>query len=210
MKIAVVSESPADEAAIKILVDAILGHETELVSAQLRPNGWPQVLQLLPNIFKALHYSTDTEGIAVVVDSDHSPVHQPDHVPNQNCHSECRLCLLRSCLRTSLAEVSPVPNRTTIEIAVGLAVPAIEAWYQCGVDTHVNEARWIGNLAGERINFSKRSLKVDVYGSEQPSLQAETIAAIEAARRLMNNLDHLDQLFPIGFGCLLAGLRTWR
>ena len=30
MKIAVVSESPADEAAIKILVDAIIGSESEL------------------------------------------------------------------------------------------------------------------------------------------------------------------------------------
>ena len=94
MKIAVVSESPADEAAIKILVDAILGQETELVSAaRLRPGGWPQVLQLLPSILKALHYYTDAEGIAVVVDSDSSPVYLPNHPTDLNCHSECRLCL---------------------------------------------------------------------------------------------------------------------
>jgi len=211
MRIAVVSESPADEAAIKILVDAILGHETELVSAaRLRPGGWPQVLQLLPSIFKALHYYTDAEGIAVVVDSDSSPVHLLlNHAISQNCHSECRLCLLRSYLRTSLATVSPVPNRVTIKTAVGLAVPAIEAWYRCGLDPHVNEARWIGNLTGEKIRFSKRSLKVDVYGSDQPSLKTETIVAIEAPRPLVQNIEELHQLFPSGFGCLLADIRNW-
>lgn len=210
MKIAVVSESPADEAAIKILVDAILGYETELVSGlRIRPGGWPQVLQLLPSIFKGLHYYTDAEGIAVVVDSDRSPVHLLNHSTEQNCFSECRLCLLRDSLRASLATVSPVPNRVTIKTAVGVAVPAIEAWYRCGLDTHVNEARWSGSLTGERINFTKRSLKVDVYGSDQPGLQAETTAAIEAARRLVHNIEQLHQLFPSGFGCLLADVRGW-
>ncbi|HEY4422771.1 MAG TPA: hypothetical protein VGN10_01110 [Pyrinomonadaceae bacterium] len=210
MKIAVVSESPADEAAIKILVDAILAHETELVSApRLRPGGWPQVLQLLPTIFKALHYSTEAEAIAVVVDSDNSSVHRLDHPLDQECHSECRVCLLRSCLRTSLLRVSPVSNRTTIRTAVGVAVPAIEAWYRCGVDTHVNEARWIGKLSGEPINYTKRSLKIDVYGSDQPGLHAETIAAVEAANRLANNIDQLRQLFPRGFGCLVTDVRNW-
>jgi len=210
MKIAVVSESPADEAAIKILVDAIVGHETELVSApRLRPGGWPHVLNLLPSITKALHYHTDADGIAVVVDSDSSPIHLPHHPANQECNSECRLCRLRSCLGISLIRVSPVPNRVALRTAVGLAVPAIEAWYRCGVDPHVNEARWMGSLSGERINYSKRSLKEDVYGSHQPSLQTETTAAVFAAKRLAHNMDQLSQLFPSGFGCLLADLRGW-
>ncbi len=210
MKIAVVSESPADEAAIKILVDAIIGHETELVSAsRLRPGGWPQVLNLLPSIAKALHYHTDAEGVAVVVDSDSSPVHLLDQPANENCDSECRLCLLRNCLGNSLLRVSPVPNRASLRTAVGLAVPSIEAWYRCGLDLHVNEARWTGKLSGERINYSKRSLKVDVYGSDQPSLQAETTAAVEAARRLAHNMDQLSQLFPSGFGCFLTDIRNW-
>jgi len=210
MKIAVVSESPADEAAIKILIDAIIGFETDLVSApRLRPGGWTQVLNLLPSIAKALHYHTDAEGVAVVIDSDSSPVHLLDHPANQHCHSECRLCLVRTRLRTSLLQVSPVPNRAALRTAVGLAVPAIEAWYRCGVDPHVNEARWIGQLSGERINYNKRSLKIDVYGVDQPSLNAETTAAAWAARRLMQNLEQLNKLFPSGFGCLLADVRGW-
>ncbi len=46
MKIAVVSESPADEAAIKILVDAIIGSESELFSLRTRPNGWTKIFDL--------------------------------------------------------------------------------------------------------------------------------------------------------------------
>ena len=210
MKIAVVSESPADEAAIKILVDAIVGKETDLVSLRLRPNGWPHVLQLLPAMIKDLHYNTDADGFTVVVDSDNSPVHFDDHEDDDQWNSECRLCLLRNCIQTTLRKLSRVATRLGLKTAAGVAIPAIEAWYQCGVDLHVNEARWIGKLSGEKINFTKESLKIAVYGSNQPPLQTETSAAIEAAKRLADNLDQLEQLFPNGFGCLLADVRGWR
>lgn len=209
MKVAVVSESPADEAAIKILVDAIVGEETDLVPLRLRPGGWPHVLQLLPPIIKALHYTTDADGFAVVVDSDNSPVHVNDHEDNEQSNSQCRLCLLRNCIQVTLFELSPVASRLALKTAAGVAVPAIEAWYQCGVDLHVNEARWIGKLSGERINFTKESLKIAVYRSNQPSLRTETSAAVAAAKRLADNLDQLTQLFPNGFGCLLADVRGW-
>ena len=206
MKIAVISESPADEAAIKILVDAIVGVETNLVPLRLRPGGWPHVLQLLPSIIKALHYTTDADGFAVVVDSDNSPVHAKDH---EQSNSQCRLCLLRNCIQATLLELSPVASRRALKTAAGVAVPAIEAWYQCGVDLHVNEARWGGKLSGERINFTKELLKIAVYGSNQPSLHMETLAAIAAAKRLAENLDQLALLFPNGFGCFLADVRGW-
>jgi hypothetical protein len=109
-----------------------------------------------------------------------------------------------------MLRVSPVSNRNPLKTAAGVAVPAIEAWYCCGVAPHVNEARWIGHLSGERINFSKRSLKIDVYGSDQPSLETETTAAVQAATRLTNQLDQLEQLFPNGFSCFLADVRSWR
>ncbi len=209
MKIAVVSESPADEAAIKVLVDAIVGYETELVSARLRPGGWPHVLALLPSILKALHYGTLADGIAVIVDSDNSPVHDRTHMEELQTNSGCRLCLLRSCIQRTMSRVSPIQNRDLLKTAVGVAVPAIEAWYRCGLDPHVNEARWVGHLSGEIINFDKQSLKIDVYGSEQPSLETETAAAVTAARRLTNILDQVEQLFPTGFNCFVSDIRSW-
>lgn len=210
MKIAVVSESPADEAAIKILVDAIVGKETDLVPLRLRPGGWPHVLQLLPAMIKALHYTTDADGFAVVVDSDNSPVHVDDHEVDDHSNSECRLCLLRNCIQSTSRGLSPVATRLGLKTAAGVAIPAIEAWYQCGIDLHVNEARWIGKLSGEKINFTKESLKIAVYGSNQPPLHTETSAAIAAAKRLADNLNQLEQLFPNGFGCLMADIRGWR
>jgi hypothetical protein len=209
MRVAVVSESPADEAAIKILVDAIAGRETELVSTRLRPSGWPHVLEVLPGIIKALHYDTLADCIAVVVDSDHSPVHDGAHNSQQQPNHGCRLCLLRSCIQTTLSRVSAVPNRDSLKTAVGLAVPAIEAWYRCGLDAHVNEARWIGHLSGEKINFNKKSLKVDVYGCNQPSLQVASDAAVLAATRLTSNLEQLREFFPNGFNCFYSDIRNW-
>lgn len=209
MKVAIVSESPADEAAIKVLVDAILGEETDLVSRRLRPGGWPHVLTLLPSIIKGLHYTTPADGIAVVVDSDNSSVHDATHNLEHDLVASCRLCLLRSCILRTVSMLSAVPNRASLKTAVGVAVPAIEAWYRCGLDGHVNEARWIGHLSGEKINFDKQSLKVDVYGSNQPSLEVETTAAVLAATRLASNLDQLQKLFPNGFSCFVSDIRGW-
>ena len=209
MKIAIVSESSADETAIKILVDAILGRGSELVSVRTRPSGWTGVFGLLPNIIRGLHYGTDVEALVVVMDSDESPAHQNTHEPPNEENAECRLCRLRATVRTALARVRAVPNRTEMKTALGLAVPAIEAWYRAGLDPHVNEVAWNRKLLGEDVSYDKRSLKKDTYGSYQPSLNIETTAAVAAAGRLTENLELLEQLFPNGFGSLLRDLRRW-
>ncbi|HBB89115.1 MAG TPA: hypothetical protein DC047_16030 [Blastocatellia bacterium] len=209
MKIAVVSESPADEAAINILIDAIIGTDSDLYPVRTRPHGWTRVFELLPNIVNALHYGTDVEALVVVVDSDESPVHQDFHDALQVENTKCRLCRLRTTVDRALSRVRAVPNRASLKTGLGLAVQAIEAWYRCGLDPHVNEATWVRRLGGERTTYDKRSLKADVYGSYQPSLLVETEAAVLAATRLADNIELLEQLFPIGFGCLLLDVRGW-
>jgi hypothetical protein len=210
MKIAVVSESPADEAAIKILVDAIIGTESELFPLRTRPQGWTKIFDLLPNILSGLHYGRpDVEGLVIVIDSDDSVPHRKAHEePNQSA-SECRLCQLRSNVTTITNNLRPLTARPALKIGLGLAVPAIEAWYQAGVDSHVNEVAWIRKLSGEDVTYDCRSLKRSTYGSYQPSLEMETIAAIAAAHRLTQNLSVLEELFPDGFGSLLRDLRNW-
>jgi hypothetical protein len=209
MKIAIVSESPADEAAIKILVDAIVGNESDVHSIRTRPNGWTRVFTLLPNIINALHYGTDVEALVVVVDSDDSPIHQNCHEQLQAEQTQCRLCRLRSTVEIALHRVRAIPNRSSLKTALGVAVPAIEAWYRCGLDPHVNEAAWVRRLLGEGVGYDRRSLKMAVYGTHQPSLASETEAAVSAARRLSENIALLERLFPSGFGCLLLDLRSW-
>lgn len=209
MKIAVVSESSADEAAVKILVDAIVGTETALVALRTRPNGWPHVLNLLPTIVVSLHYGTDVEALVVVVDSDESPVHQNSHDAPQSLNRDCRLCLLRTTVKFELTKLHPVPNKTIMKSGLGLAVPAIEAWYRCGLDPHVTEFEWARKLQGERLTYDKRSLKVSAYGSDPSPNLLRTEVARQAAQRLATNLEQLEQRFPNGFGALLRDLRDW-
>lgn len=210
MRIAVVSESPADEAAIKILVDVILEAETELVSSpRLRPQGWPSVVGLLPIIIKHLHYQTDADAFVAVVDSDDSAVHLRRHEGSELTFPNCRLCRLRYLIRNEMDGLASVPNRPLMKCAIGIAVPSIEAWYQCGIDTHVNEATWVRYLESEHITYDRQSLKRAVYGSDRPNLATEIRAASEASQRLVTNIELLNQLFPDGFGTLLRDLRGW-
>src|SRR5215210_5665569 len=150
MKVVVLSESSADEAAVRILVNGILGRETQDVpSLPLRSRGWPYVLKVLPTVIRFLHYQTDVEALVVIADSDDSPLHQSSHDQAGNEEPGCRLCQLRNVFKET--KLSAVSGRSELKSAVGLAVPAIEAWYLCGIDLHVNEATWARKLGqGER------------------------------------------------------------
>jgi len=87
MKVAILSESPADEAVLRMLVDGIVGQPTEPVAPPpLRTRGWPSVRQMLPSVLKHLHYRTDAEGFVLVVDANHSPLpSHPDDPPPEAC-----------------------------------------------------------------------------------------------------------------------------
>ena len=79
MKLAILSESPADEAALQVLVGYVLGEPFATLKTALRARGWPSVEQVLPPIIRHLHFNTDADGLVVVVDSDDSIVHTPEH-----------------------------------------------------------------------------------------------------------------------------------
>lgn len=210
MKVAVLSESLADEAAIRILVDGILGRQTQLITPpRLRTRGWPSVLQVLPSVLKHLHYRTDAEAFVLVVDSNDSPVHQNAHDQPGGADQQCRLCQLREVVGRVQSQLRPVSGRPPIKTAAGLAVPGIEAWYRCGLDPHVTEAAWIQALQSRTYPYTKNSLKRDVYGTDRPSLDLETQRAVEEARRLVRNLPVIEGLFPNGFGVLARGVRSW-
>jgi len=59
------------------------------------------------------------------------------------------------------------------------------------------------------VTYNGQSLKLQVYGSLQPSLETETNAAVAAAKRLVDGIELLERLFPNGFGCLLLDVRNW-
>jgi hypothetical protein len=206
----VISESPADEAAVRILVEGILEKTTEtILSAKSRPGGWTPIPRILPAVLRELYYHTDAEALVLVVDSNHSPAHQATHDQPSGAHPDCRLCILRDIAAQVQRGLRPRAGRASIRTAIGLAVPAIEAWYCCGADARVTEAAWINALQSGQYPYTKIDLKRAVYNSERYSLERETTRATEEARRLVQNLDLLGQMFPAGFGAIAREVRSW-
>ncbi len=210
MRVAVLSESPADEAAIRILIDGILGSHTQSVDMpQIRTRGDSGVFNILPTVLKHLHYQTHADALVIVVDSDLTPVHKPEHEESGGTDERCKLCKIRQTVDSVLSQLRPVQGRPQIKVAVGIAVPAVEAWYRCGLDPHVTEAAWIAGLPSGPFPYTTRSLKEDVYETSRPSLDLETRRATEEAQRLAQDLQLLEQCFPTGFGALAREVRSW-
>ena len=99
MKVALLSESPADEEMLRVLVEAVLGARPQFVSPGFRARGWPNVAQLLPAVIRHLHFQTDTDTLVVNVDSDDSVVHTAAHDRPNYFHPRCRMCELRAIFR---------------------------------------------------------------------------------------------------------------
>ena len=212
MKVAILSESSADEAAVKILIDGLLQTETELTPYRvaLRSGGWSSVIKNLPRIISAVYYYMDADAIAVVLDSDDTAIHKPEH--GERVEPQCRLCEIVQIFKDE--QIRPMPGRAMLDAAMGLAVPAIEAWLLCGVNPRVGEAsweRWLLNR-GKR-DYDRKSLKRELYGTERPSIGMETEKMTEAATRLVseeNFPENLTQIFPNGFGYFVEGARSWQ
>ena len=134
MKLAVLSESPADEAAIRILVNAVLGVPAEPVQANRfryrgGSGGWQSALNDLPQVIQGLHFHSDASMLAVVLDSDRSPIHEPEHDQPGKANRDCRLCQLRGLVARVQQPLLPRYDGSRVLVACGLAVPEIEAWY---------------------------------------------------------------------------------
>ena len=211
MKVAVLSESPADEAAIRILVDAILGEATESSPPfPLRSRGWPSVRGILPSLIKHFQYQTDTDGLAVVVDANGSPLGDQGADQMAKGARRSRAAELHEVIESVRGQLKQVPGRETLRVAIGVAAPAIEAWYLCGVDPGATETSWMRELAeGTQAQGKILSLKRQVYGTDRYSIALETDRAIEHAHRLAKHLDLLEKHFPTGFGTFAQTVRSW-
>lgn len=210
MKVALLSESPADEAALRILVEAVLEGSVTLVKPGLRARGWPNVAQVLPAILRHLHFNTEVEGLAVVVDSDDSVVHTAEHEAPGYFHPQCRLCQLRAIFRRTQRRFPRLHGRERILRAVGIAVPAVEAWYLCGRDPQVTELAWMEGQTAGVAPYTRRELKWRVYGTDRPALGFEIQRAVECVRRHRRDTRRMEGDFPNGFGSLARDLRAWR
>jgi hypothetical protein len=106
--------------------------------------------------------------------------------------------------------LKPVSGRVPLKIAVGVAAPAIEAWWLCKSNQQISEAAWEKGLAEKREPYSKLELKKQLYGSDYRSLELMTRKMTEAAQVVAGDLPALERAFPNGFGSLAKELRSWR
>ncbi len=210
MNIALLSESPVDEAALRVLVRYVLGQGFNQITPALRARGWPSVELVLPAILRHLHFNTRADALVVVVDSDDTPVHTAEHEAPGYHHPYCRVCRLRAVFRRALKNLPPAQGRDRVLRAVGLCVPALEAWLLCGRDTSITEATWLAGQETGRIPYSRRELKWRVYGTERPSLEHAMKRAVQEVSRHDGDIRRLENDFPNGFGALARDLRSWK
>lgn len=206
MRVALLSESPADETALRVLIKAVLGR-VSFAPTGFRARGWPNVAQVLPSVIRHLHFNTDTEVLAVVVDADDSVVHGASHEVSGYFHPQCRMCQLRAIFRQTQKKLRPTAGRTGVVRGVGIAVPAIEAWYLCGRDHSVSEAAWVAGQEAGHPPYTRAELKWRVYGTDRPSLPLEIECALREVERHRKDPRRLEHEFP-GFAALAADLRA--
>lgn len=196
MRLAVLSEADADEAALRILVPAIRGQAVDWVPPPpLRSRGWPSVRDQLEMVIRFTYFRTDAVGLVVVADTNGAPLHQAAHTGAPN--PDCRYCTLRGRADQTLRGLPPVAGRPPLRVAVGLSTPAIEAWYLCNRAPHPSEATW---TAGGPRPYDKNSLKRILYGTDRGSPKVAT--AVAEAARLATDITVLRTAFPVGFGTL--------
>jgi hypothetical protein len=208
MKVAILSESPADETAVCILLRGLLRIDVQPTVRRARAGGWNTVVNVLPAALKELHFRRTASALVVVIDSDNSPVHVIDHEQSGNANPGCRYCLLQRLIGDVQRQLPQQPGQRPVDTALAVAVPAIEAWYQCGREC--TEAGWtMQQKSGVRSRPAIQGLKRTVYGTERPSIELETARATACANGLVQDLSALEQLFPMSFGRFAAEVRSW-
>lgn len=207
MKVALLSESPADEAVLKVLVAAVLREPPTFAPSGFRARGWPNVAQVLPAVIRHLHFTTNVEALVVTADADDSVVHTAAHDAPGYFHPQCRLCQLRAVFRQTTKKLPPAHGRDRVMRCVGIAVPALEAWLLCGRDSRVGEAAWIAGQVAGHAPYSRAELKWRAYGTDRPSLPHEIECALHEVERHRHDTRRLENDFP-NFAALANDLRA--
>jgi hypothetical protein len=210
MKIGYYCESPTDQAALAVFTEGILGEPPEPINMDLEAHGVMGVLNALSGVFRGVHYNSDAEGLVIVVDCDDTELHDPTHDTPGGAVDRCRLCRLRKIVAQARNRLKPRQGRAELRVAIGLSVPAIEAWFLVGKNRQVGEAAWRVGLTDGRPPFTRPKLKELVYGTARPSVELATERAVSEARRIIGDMKAIETAFPAGFGLMANEIRSWR
>lgn len=212
MRVAVFSESPSDEAALRVLLAAIIGIPLEPIDLNLRSRGWPAVRHELPAVLRELWINQRADGLVVSVDTDWSPVHEPSHT--SGLESPCRQCVLQQQTDETIAELSARYPMSTMLAAVASASPAVEAWLLHGRPQASDETGWkaflLTNPSRTDVKLRVSNLKRLVYGASKPGEKMAICKAAEEAGRIRDDLTGLSAAFPGGFGQMATKVSRWK
>jgi hypothetical protein len=209
MKIAFYCESPVDQAAMAVFAEGILGAPPEPINMDLEAHSVPGFFSALDGVFRGIHYNSDAEGLVIVVDCDTTELHESAHDTAADAADKCRLCKVRKTIARARSQLKTRQGRPELKVAIGVAVPAIEAWYLVGKNHQVGEAAWRVGMAGSRAPFKTAQLKQEVYGTDRPSLERATECAVSEARRVIGDLSAVEVAFPVGFRLMAQEMRSW-
>ena len=209
MRIGFYCESPADQAAMAVFTEGILGEPRSPSTWTWRLTVCTGVFNGLDGVFRGVHYNSDAEGLIVVVDCDDSVLHDSAHDALPGGGDRCRLCKLRKIIARAQRQLKPRQGGPELKVAVGLTVPTIEAWYLVGKNHEVGEAAWRVGLANGRPPFTRPQLKKMVYSTERPSVELQTECAVREARRIITDMNAIETAFPTGFGLMAREIRSW-
>jgi hypothetical protein len=209
LRLALLTEAGTDDVVAQTIVQFLSGRPTEIVTPLIAPaRGWPAVRDQVPGFVKGAYYHTDADAIVVLVDSDLSTPHSAEH-DTVGAVRGCRLCELRTMVRETLSGVSPVTGRAMPRTAVGVAVPAIEAWLLAGLDSRASEASWAQAQREARFFQIKRALKLAAYGAARVGEQVAIPRARHLILEALRKGDLLRQSFPAGFGAFADDILAW-
>ncbi len=137
MKIGYYCESPADQAAMAVFTEGILGEPPEPINMDLEAHSVPAFFSALDGVFRGVHYNSDAEGLVLVVDSNATELHDSAHDKAGADPGSCRLCKIRKSILRAQNQLKPRTDWPKLKVAIGLPVPAIEAWYLAGKEYQV-------------------------------------------------------------------------
>lgn len=205
MRIAILSESPSDEAALGILVEGLLGVPIDVVSRPER--GWSAVSRAIGPVLKELHYRRTADALVISADSDNTAVHNAEHATSPL--SSCRYCGFCEAIRTAQSQLRPV-GLPEIQVALAIPTPCIEAWYLYSLDKSLTEAGWIEKVRrGVKSSTEGPRLKRDAYGASPVTEDHRLEVAMHHANRIRDRFGELELAFPNSFGLFASDVRRW-
>ena len=152
MNVALLAESEVDQQILEYLVSTILAQRVDVaLPRKFEVMGRPGVRNTLPSFVKHTHYCTNADRIVATADAD-GPL---DHNQDERC--ACRLCEPRGAALRGLGELQETQRQDLPTLAIGIAVPAIEAWLLVNKRPDMREANFA--TVSESMYHAKRKLK---------------------------------------------------